>query len=637
MGDQTGEMLRALTRDAIVVAAVIGSLMLAIFLLIRSRLAAHDDDRPPSRLPIASVSLLLIVGVAGLGALILRDFNRSLEPELDRRASLIGEMIRADTERAVVLGIPVNELVGVEEYFDLFLEEFPELDYVALYDDRGRTVAIATEILSHESEADDAPDPSEFDPTAVRSVVHGFEIGPTSGSVGSVELGVDPGYIRSKLSNLGLDVVVILIVAIVIALEVTLAISSRFTDRRMREPRPRRRPADARLVLFVFVIAEELNKSFLPIFIKAANNPTGLDTNLAISLPIVAFLLAVAVTSPWAGRIVLVVGQRRLFLGGLAAAALSHLGMIFAGNVLQIVGLRTLTGFGYAVATIACMEYLLERLSPGNRSRSVGVFVTVVMGGTFAGTALGGIFADRLGYDAVFIISFGLVVLAGISAVSLLEPGSQLTGTDDSSFGLRDIAAVAQQPPLAALLVGVTIPMNVLMAAFLWYLVPLTLDSLGSNASVIARTLMLYYLMILVGGPILERLNRWIRNRSLLGAGSVLSGTVLLLPAAAPNTLTILFAVLVVGIGHAAIRGPQVALAMDLAERSVPGSGRGAILAAMRSLERLGSLVGLIAIAVIASRFSLAVAISTVGISTALAGVGFLAAGPILSRKSVDA
>jgi hypothetical protein len=217
--------------------------MLAIFLLIRSRLAAHDDDRPPSRLPIASVSLLLIVGVAGLGALILRDFNRSLEPELDRRASLIGEMISADTERAVVLGIPVNELVGVEEYFDLFLEEFPELDYVALYDDRGRTVAIATEISSHESEAGDASDTSEFDPTGTGSVVHGFEIGPTAGAIGSVELGVDPGYIRSRLSDLGLDVVVILIVAIVIALEVTLAISNRITDRRLRDPKPRRRPA----------------------------------------------------------------------------------------------------------------------------------------------------------------------------------------------------------------------------------------------------------------------------------------------------------------------------------------------------------------------------------------------------------
>jgi predicted MFS family arabinose efflux permease len=176
--------------------------------------------------------------------------------------------------------------------------------------------------------------------------------------------------------------------------------------------------------------------------------------------------------------------------------------------------------------------------------------------------------------------------------------------------------------------------MNVLMAAFLWYLVPLAMAALGSNPSAIARTLMIYYLAILIAGPLAGKLTeRRLSHWALVGTGSVISAAALIMPAYAPSALTISLAVIVVGLGHAAVRGPQVALALDIASAEATVGEQGAVLAAMRSLERMGSLAGLLVVAVLAARFGLNTAMGAIGVAAAVAGLMFLLAGPFFAPK----
>jgi MFS family permease len=585
---------------------------------------------------VTGISLLLIAGVVLFGALIVEDFNRALEPELARRAALIGETVRGDTERALELGIPFDGLVGVGQYFAVLLEDFPELDYLALRDEHDNIVHAKGSVPA------EALDPEVTIPwsggTAIGdSLVSRYSLLSDGVIVGSVDVGVDGSFVRSKLEDLALDIAVILIVALVVAYELTVAVGQRISGRGA-EGSTRKLlggAADIRLVLFLFVVGEELSKSFLPQFILSADNPfPGLDPAVAVSLPIMAFLLTLAIASPFAGRLIGKFGQRGLFLMGLAAAATSHLGMVFATDLVQIMGLRALTGVGYALATIACLEYMLDRIGGSTRVRTVGVFVTVVVGGTFAGTALGGILADRLGYRPVFVVSLILVLVAGFLALRMMKT-RRIEGADEiAAFSLGDVKAVLKRPTLVALLGGITIPMNVLMAAFLWYLVPLTLAAAGSGAAAIGRTLMLYYLVILLGGPLVARLSdSHVRSWILVGVGSLLSGAALLIPSMNPSAVTVSVAVLVVGFGHSAVRGPQIALALDIAEQDKDEGGRGATLAAMRSLERLGSLVGLLFVALLAARFDLLIAMGAIGVVVAIAAVLFLISHPLLGRR----
>ena len=409
----------------------LNGLIVAIGLMLLGGLAVGVLE---ARYIAVSTSVLLVAGVAVLGAMTVREFNSALEPELERRAALIGETIRGDTERAVGVGIPIDELVGVGEYFAVFLDEFPELDYLAIQDDEGQVLY-----------SDGAPNgEEEIVLGGGGSSQSSFSVQSESRDVGLVVVGVDSGFIRSRLRDLGLDVVVILVVSLVIASEVMRVLSRRIeapSDPRVVTPEGQgardRGAGDIRMVLFLFVVGEELNKSFLPILIKAADNPvSSLNPSIAISLPIVAYLFTIAVSSPVAGKLIERFGSRGLFIMGAVPAALSHLGMVFADNLVQIILLRSLTGVGFAVVTIAAMDYILDKHPDNERSKGIGAFVAVIIGGSFVGTALGGIIADRLGYDVVFMISLGLVALAGVLGLVVIQQGEDDRVAQDS-FSLR--------------------------------------------------------------------------------------------------------------------------------------------------------------------------------------------------------
>ena len=72
---------------------------------------------------------------------------------------------------------------------------------------------------------------------------------------------------------------------------------------------------DARIPLFVFCVAEELQKSFLPLFVSEHYKESDLfDKSLMVGLPISTFMFLIAVVTPFAGSLVDRYGNRRLFL-----------------------------------------------------------------------------------------------------------------------------------------------------------------------------------------------------------------------------------------------------------------------------------------------------------------------------------
>lgn len=630
--DQARSMLGELIKIGLVVG--LGLIVVATAGLAVARRREHAGDANRSSTVGTTMSVTMIIGVVVFGVLAVPTFNSALRPELERRAALIGETIGDDTARAIDIGIPITKLVGVDEYFNEFFDTFPEINYLAIR-------SMNDDVLYT---SDRITDSGERLGTA-ESDIYQFGIHGEFQLAGTVDVGVDSGFVNSRLRDLALDMIVILIVALVIMFEI-FRVAGRSLTRQPSDPvegspiaGDDRGFANIRIVLFLFVVGEELNKSFLPLFIESADNPIpGISTSVAVSLPIAAYLVAVAVGSPFAGRLIATFGQRGLFLIGIVPAALSHLGMVFADNVVQIIGLRTMTGVGYALATIACLEYVLDRVSTKARAKGIGVFVSVVIGGTFVGTALGGILADRLGFSTVFLISFSLVILAGLLALRLLSGTASNDASQPNVLSFRDLRLVLKQPSLLLLMAGVTVPMNVLMAAFLWFLVPLTMASIGATTSEIARTLMVYYLVILLGSPVVARASQsGIKNWVLVGFGSVISGVVLLLPALSTTALSMSLAVVVVGIGHAAVRGPQIDLALQIAETEIPDAGREPVLASIRTLERLGSLVGLLVVAVLAAQFDLSVAIGAIGVLSAVGALAYLGLRRSVSRSFVDA
>ncbi|WP_417429179.1 MFS transporter [Kiloniella sp.] len=373
---------------------------------------------------------------------------------------------------------------------------------------------------------------------------------------------------------------------------------------------------DIRLALFLFAAADELALSFFPLFTRAAENPlTWIDPAIVISLPIAGYLIAYLFAAPFARSLTGKWGHKKMILGALIFIFLSNFGMFFATNVLEIIFWRSLGGIGYAFAVLACQDYVIDYEPRGERTKSLGQFSAALFAGIFAGTALGGVLADRFGTSIAFMFSAFLVVISAILLTRMIPPGLNTKTKEEAPLRFKSIAASLKNPRFFAVCMGLAVPQSLMDQVFISYLFSLQLDALDASTADIARLLMVYFFMIMLSGTLLGWLtNSKISESSIAVTGSLITVAGLILTAFMPSQWTMLIAAASTGFGHGLLRGPQVELTMKLAEGELKHLGSNSVLGALRLFERCGSILGLLIIAAIAGYWGLPTAISSIGV-----------------------
>ena len=101
-----------------------------------------DRDSLRGRL-ILMLAALVTASVLAVGFAAVSAFNRAVEPELANRTRLIGAIIRAEIQRALELGIPIDAVAGLDRYLDAALEKFGEVERIAIAIAAGQPVAVA--------------------------------------------------------------------------------------------------------------------------------------------------------------------------------------------------------------------------------------------------------------------------------------------------------------------------------------------------------------------------------------------------------------------------------------------------------------------------------------------------------------
>src|SRR5690606_23915304 len=140
---------------------------------------------------------------------------------------------------------------------------------------------------------------------------------------------------------------------------------------------------------------------------------------------------------------------------------------------------------------------------------------------TFCGTAIGGVLADRLGAGPTFLVGAALVAISAFAAIKMMAGEDVRAGPTNVPRAPRSAFTNGR---FAGLVFGIAIPANIMMAAFLWYIVPLALSDLGSRPADIGRVLMIYYLMTRLAVPVAARILDACSNTSgLLACGAAIS------------------------------------------------------------------------------------------------------------------
>ena len=645
--------------------------------------------RMASRLvPVAA--LFIVASALVMGAGTLRQVTRSFEPEFSARTDLIGAVVSENVQRVVSAGVPIDRLAGAEQYFGDMLMRLPEVARVAIVTPDGRPVLEAgdprrgglrdpPEARSHAILVDGEEIGAvsiEIDPGFVArsfrnvfldmavvvlvSILLSFEVmvlfasrsltapldrlqrlaamqavgnfsiraaGKATGTVGRLTALLSDraetlhhsyqasrqtdGMAGPALEDLGRRF------GLSGAAPVTLRLTH-FTN--------------IRLALFLFAAADELPASFLVLYTRAASNPWGwIESSIVISLPLAGYLLANFVTSPFARMLTERLGSRPLLLLAMVPVIGADVGLFWATSVPEIVLWRTVAGFGYALVVLACEDYVLDTAPRGERDRALGMFSAVYFGGIFAGTALGGVLADRFGQPTVFLVSAGSVT-ASLVLIASLTRASAARGAAGAAPSPISWRGALSSRRFLVLLAAVVAPAQIMDQAYVVFLVPLVLDGLGFEVADIARCLMLYCLAVAAVGNLPGRLvvSGLTPARGAL-VGQLAAGSALLLVAIEPDTVAMIAALTLAGFGFGLVRWATVSMAMEIAETELAHLGPASVLGTLRPFERIVSVAGLFAIAAVAGRIGHAGATATVAFGL-LAGAILFACFAMVAR-----
>lgn len=389
------------------------------------------------------------------------------------------------------------------------------------------------------------------------------------------------------------------------------------TDALTTLPLPRS-PAIARGPLFLFLFAEQLSTSFIPIYAKAVREPGAwVPEALAASLPITVFAGMIAVSSPFGAGLVGRLGSRMVLALGCIPAIAGYAIAASAASIEAFTLGRAVSAIGYALITIACQSYLVAAAdAPAARSngRTMAVFVAAAMTGAVCGTAIGAVLADRIGYRATFIASAALTLIAGLLAYRTMDTaaGRRATTTVGGRAGTFRLAL--RTPRFLGLLLFAAVPAKLVLSGFVFYICPLFLLAMDNTQPEIGRQVMLYALTMLLtiraGAWAADRMGAATTTIAFAGAATGLGLlSVLFLPA----TIAIPIAIAVTGLAQGLASAPMLAVLPETCPALVERLGLPTLYGYVRFGERIGSIAGPLLAAGLAAAFGFTAATAAIG------------------------
>lgn len=420
------------------------------------------------------------------------------------------------------------------------------------------------------------------------------------------------------------DGAVLLVVCLLLAFEGVLLLAARPRHGQgVAASEPASAVASMRAALFLFMLAEELSRSFLPLYTRELYTPVpGLSETLMMGLPIGLFMFLVAVFTPFAGAWADRFGSRRTLLLGTLPAVAGFAGTAMAGSLTELLLWRGACALGYAVMFIGAQGFVARHTAADRRARGMAQFVAAVIVAGLCGAPLGGILADQFGYRATFVVS-ALLALAAAATVTLL-PADRSGREQRGPFRMGDAGVLLANPRFLALLMFSSVPTKLMLTGYLFYLVPVSLHAAGETPAGIGRLMMTYGLIIVLLGPWVSKMaDRTGRHALFAGLGGLLGGAGALAILQEQGVAGILIGIASLGIAHALNNATQLALVPEVCRADCARMGESSVFAVYRLLERGGSVIGPLLAATLADRFGIQAALVALGVLGMSCGTAF--------------
>ena len=617
--------------------------------------------------------LCSVCAVALLTWLTLSHFEKILLPQVLSKTNVIASSVRVTVEDAIKLGIPYESLVGVEDYLADTLAENPEIAYIKIQRGGAREYQKIRSNFSGTHPEDVVLQQIEASEQAPRVIV-----------------AVRSSYIQEKLQVILGDALVVSIVALIAGLEIALFFMIRWlvrpidtwramihglqtgqVERELQQSQSgpfsellhlsnakialyRKRLTDGDLVkkivhswyqpqardvrtaLFLFVFSEELLRSFFTLYVKEMVDPgSRLSADLAISAPIMAYMLVAGIGTLFGSGLVERLGLHKAFGFSVLISTVSLCGLALAHSVWELVLWRSVSALGYAVATIACQVYIARTTASGQGNmRGLSIFVAAVTAACICGAPVGAVIADMLGKPVALLFAALMAVLSWLFFSQVTMPGqtAEQASANNNSGGISGFGALLRNRNIMLSMVCGVLPGKLMMAGMLFYITPLLLQQYELSQASIGQFFILYYVLLALGNAVISRLSPGlVVKASLVVVGALLSGAGGLVMFWFDSPLALACVILCFGLGQSMLLTPLMTVLLDIVAREIPAVPASRALALARTFERIGGILGAVLAAVFSASLGYREATAVLGLVVLILGLGTL---PLLRVSS---
>ncbi len=391
-----------------------------------------------------------------------------------------------------------------------------------------------------------------------------------------------------------------------------------------------------RPALFLFVFAESLSISFLPLFARQLYHPIQyLSKDIALGLPISSFMLLTFISLPVGGILAEKIGIRKSFLTG---AVISAVGLFLTGSaetILSLVAYRAIVGAGFGMVFMTAQLYIVRQTTTGNRAEGMAIFLSAFYGGTLCGSAIGGMLSDRIGFRSLFLAGAVMAILSTFFLFFITSGKSPCPAHDPintqvcpeprskkTSF-YRNLVTLFSDRNFSVLVLFQSIPNKICLIGFIYYLAPLFFESLGSRQSDIGRYIMLYSLIMILFSQVIARwTDRFSSPKKIIFRGGLFSGIALLPCYFFQGVFWVALGIVLLGFSHAFSVSNQAKLASQL--NVVKQTGLGPGLGIYRQAERVGNVLAPVLSGALISQVGYAKALALIGAYTSFSSILFM-------------
>jgi MFS family permease len=350
----------------------------------------------------------------------------------------------------------------------------------------------------------------------------------------------------------------------------------------------------------------------------------------AASVVVSAFAVARLVFAPASGRLITVLGERRVYLTGISIVAVTTGACAFAANYWQLLIFRSVGGIGSTMFTVSAIALLIRVTPAALRGRASGLWGTGFLLGNVTGPLLGGGLLT-ISLRAPFLVYAGMLFIA-VAIVWWFLRNSPLAATVDDPDAPRIPLRTAMRHRAYTAALTSSFANGWAVFGVRVSLVPLFVEEVLRRDGAFAGTALAVFAagnvaMLLISGRLADSIGR----KPLIIAGLLVAGGGTIWVGFTTNVPLFLAATVVSGIGSGLLTPPQQATVADV----IGSKGRGGpVLAAFQMSADIGAVVGPITAGLLADGLSYTAAFATTGALALVAALVWLPAPETLPRRA---